>query len=256
MAIGPLHVEWLSSLASRGVIPAGARVLELGPQDVQVTPAVLRAVAARHVSDGHAVVDRVFSGDLHEITQSAFYSIFGCGPYVSTDLHDKRAFLCHDLNKPLATIGHYGLIANFGTTEHVFNIGQTFASIHRALAPGGIQLHAVPVFAFIEHGYYNVHPCAYIDAARANAYDLVDLHYVDDVVTRGLAYDGSFDFDALPLKADEPDIAVKAALRFVNNMLAAPLTPSGVFDLLFVAMRKTDASPDEFVWPVQGVWNA
>ena len=49
MAIGSMHIEWLSSLASRSHIPAGAAVLDLGTQDLWAEPEPLRRVAARHL---------------------------------------------------------------------------------------------------------------------------------------------------------------------------------------------------------------
>src|SRR5436190_2203680 len=147
MAIGSLHIEWLSSLAVRSQIPARAAVLDLGPQDIWITPEPLERVAARHLGpeDRARIMRAIFDGDTpRPRSQPDFYSIFGAGSYRSLDLGDPRADFALDLNLPVPPeTGTYDVVTNFGTTEHVFNISQTFASIHRLLNVGGLQLHTL-----------------------------------------------------------------------------------------------------------------
>src|SRR5581483_7852182 len=117
--------------------------------------------ARRHlpVERSEQVVQTIFAGDAapRPDCQLAFYSIFGAETYRSVDMCDPRATYAADLNLPIPNLGQYDLVTNFGTTEHVFNIGGTFASIHRLLKVGGVQVHAVPIFAYVDHGYYNLH---------------------------------------------------------------------------------------------------
>jgi hypothetical protein len=103
MAIGPIHVEWLSWLARSRVLPRNASVLDLGPQDVQTTRSYLAEVAARHLTPAEAAraVEGVFDEENPLPTgQAAFYSIFGATDYVSLDLAGTRATHAHDLNLP------------------------------------------------------------------------------------------------------------------------------------------------------------
>jgi hypothetical protein len=289
MAIGPTHIEWLSSLARRAEIPVGAVVLDLGPQDIQIDRASLRRVAGRHLDGDGAerVLSAIFDGEaVKPDAQRAFYSIFGAREYRSADLNDPRADYSIDLNDPLpADIGQYDVVTNFGTTEHIFNIGGTFASIHRLLNVGGIQLHAVPGYAFIDHGYYNLNPSVFLDVARANHYDVVDLLYIDNLYIRDRARRVEatpFDFGSLPITladmADAATLMKKAALRFHHNLTSdetrgvlEAMVPAGqrtppapmpderlplwlVFDLLFVALRRTSRSPETLVAPSQAVF--
>jgi hypothetical protein len=288
MAIGSMHIEWLSSLALRSHIPAGAAVLDLGPQDLFIEREPLRRIASRHLKpvDCEKTIETIFNGTSPKPdAQPAFYSIFGAGSYRSVDLTDPRADYTIDLNQPLPqNIGRYDVVTNFGTTEHVFNIGQSFANIHKLLKVGGIQLHAVPSYGYIDHGFYNVHPSAYLDMAKANNYDLVDVLYIDNINVRmARPIEATpFDFGTLPIQlrdmTDTTALMNKAAIQFYRN-LAAPETrtvleamvPKGqidspiempdkrlpifvVFDLMFVALRRTRSSPREFVTPIQGVY--
>jgi hypothetical protein len=107
------------------------------------------------------------------------------GSYRSFDLTEPRADYAIDLNRPLSRdIGRYDVVTNLGTTEHVFNIGQSFANIHNLLKVGGIQLHGVPSCGYIGHGFYNVHLSAYLDMAKANNYEFVDVIYIDNINVR------------------------------------------------------------------------
>lgn len=95
MAIGPIHLEWISSLASRGYL-RGA-LLELGPQDIQISRDYLATVAKRH--------DRLLNFDLSPVCQPDFYKLFGIAKYRSLDENDRRADFKADLNKIVRLFG-------------------------------------------------------------------------------------------------------------------------------------------------------
>jgi hypothetical protein len=291
MAIGTLHVEWLSSLALRSALPRRAAVLDLGVQDLWMEREPLHRVARRHLRPGEC--ERAMAAIFDDGTarprsdaQAAFYSIFGADSHRSIDLNDPRADHATDLNHPLPSgIGRYDVVTNFGTTEHVFNIGQTFASIHGLLEVGGLQLHTLPSYGAIDHGFYNIHPCAYLDIARANHYDVVDFLYVDNINVRMARpiEAAPFDFRSLPIQrrdmADTNAFMTRTAVQFYRNLVSpetrsvlegmAPKDPSYaprpmpddqlpisvVFDMMFVALRRTKRSPCAFVAPLQGIYS-
>jgi SAM-dependent methyltransferase len=229
MAIGSIHIEWLSRLASRGAIPANADVLDLGPQDIWSERDPLRLVAARHLPRDvcNAVIDDMFGEQTapRRDAQAKFYSIFGASRYRSLDLGDPRAEYSFDLNYPLpGGVGKFDIVTNFGTTEHVFNIGQSFANIHGLLKEGGLQLHTLATYGFIDHGFYNVHPCVFLDMAKANSYEVVDFVYCDNInvrMTRPIE-EQVFDFSTLPIQLDDVHdtcaLMTKAALLFHHNL--------------------------------------
>jgi hypothetical protein len=289
MAIGSMHIEWLSSLASRSHLPAGAAVLDLGTQGLWGEPEPLRRVAARHLglADRERRLTAIYDGKTpRPRCQRDFYSIFGAGSHCSIDLGDPRADFPLDLNLPVpASAGVYDVVTNFGTTEHTFNIGQTFANIHNLLEVDGIQLHTLPAYGAIDHGFYNIHPSVYLDMAKANAYEVVDLFYVDNINVRmaHVTHETPFDFGTLPIQRDDMSdtdaLMTKVALRFQENLQSPetravlekmvpkksligtllrkerPLPIFLVFDMMFVALRKTSRSPAEFVTPTQSIYS-
>ena len=188
MAIGSMHIEWLSTLALQSKIPPNAAVFDLGSQDLWTEREPLRRVARRHLSPDvcETAIHEIFGDEAKpgSDAQRAFYSIFGAQTYRSLDLTDPRADYAYDLSYPLPDIGKYDVVTNFGTTEHVFNIGQSFENIHNLLNVGGLQLHTLPAYGYIDHGFYNIHPCAYLDMAKANEYEIVDFNYIDNINTR------------------------------------------------------------------------
>jgi SAM-dependent methyltransferase len=273
MAIGSMHADWLSSLAKRSAIPANAEIIELGPQDLWLDRASVQLIARRHLgsSDCERAVSEIFDGETpRRDAQLAFYRIFGASDYKAVDLEDSRAQFRFDLNWPLPkSVGTFDVVTNYGTTEHVFDIAQTFRSMHQLLRAGGLQLHTLPAFAAIDHGFYNIHPTAYLDMARANNYDVVDVSYIDNINFRMARPIGEepFDFASLPIQLpdmkDTNDFMTKATLLFCENVktvVEAPPDPRyplhTVFDMLFVALRKTPQSPRSFVLPTQSIYGS
>jgi hypothetical protein len=250
----------------------------------------LRRVAGRHL--GPADCDQTLTAIFDEATarpkpdaQAAFYSIFGADSYRSIDLTDPKADYAADLNYPLPrSFGRYDVVTNFGTTEHVFNIGQSFANIHRLLKVGGVQLHTLPSFGCIDHGFYNIHPCAYVDMARANHYEIVDFLYLDNInvrMARPIEMT-PFDFGSLPIQrrdmTDTTAFMTRTAILHHRNLESpetrlvleemaskdrsyvprpmpdAQLPIFHVFDMMFVALKRTKRSPNSFVAPLQGIY--
>ncbi len=285
MAIGTIHGDWLSRLAARRQLPEAASWIDLGPQDIQLPRRSLLSLAARHRSQADAarLVDGMFvDGRVRRDAQLEFYGLFGARSYTSLDLDDPIAVHRLDLNRPVpGLIGQFDVVTNFGTAEHVFNIGQVFATIHDLLRPGGVSLHVCPAFAFVNHGFYNVNPNLYIEMARQNGYEVVDFFYLDNMFVRDQLQPGRaapFDFDALPIKLADMEstqhFMTKVIAQFTENLNSADtrevlyrLSPDRtgpqhrfpgpefhicfVFDLAFVALRKLKPGRGDFVMPIQ-----
>jgi len=285
MAIGAIHLAWMRRLANRNCFDGLHSVIDLGPQDVQLERAVLepalRSLATCQRPD--ALLDQIYSdGQVRRDAQAPFYRLFGLGPYASLDAVDERATYRLDLSQPLTSLPEFDVVTNFGTTEHVFNIGEAFRSIQKLTKPGGVSLHCVPCFAFINHGFYNVHPNIFIEIARANRYSVIDFSYFDNAFVRNVRMnrDGieGFDLDSLPVKLADMEntqtFMTKVVHLFYENLLAPetrdtimevdPATRNlprsdypnrqhhlcFVFDLIFFAMRRPDTRLP-FVMPMQ-----
>lgn len=285
MAIGPIHIAWMKRLADRGHFAALQSVIDLGPQDIQADRTVLETLARSMLPAKRAdtLINKIFEGQVALRTaQRDFYSIFGLTEYSSIDADDDRAVYKLNLNYPISGLPEFDVVTNFGTTEHVFNIGEAFRSIHELTRPGGLNLHAVPSFAFINHGFYNIHPNVLIEIARVNGYELVDFSYVDNAFCRNqmLGREGieSLDFDDLPIRLTDMEnsqvFMTKVVDTFYRNLIATETSVAiealgklavkdestsypgpqfqicYVFDLIFVALRRS-VERRPFTMPMQ-----
>jgi hypothetical protein len=266
MAINALQVAWLSRLVRKGVIRAGDSMIEFSPQDVLCSRRAVEFYALRHQPPATVArsIEEIFDGPTPRPTGiPAFYRLFGIDRYRSTDLIDGRADWSHDFNHRVALPQRFRVATNFGTAEHIFNIGAMFRSMHDALLPGGVALYVLPAFGDIDHGFYNVHPTTYFDLAQANGYVVDDFHYVDrwDVRNRVLESEvaADIDFDALPIRTEQ--VLDRALLqRLVTETFVANYQredtqrygvnyPAVLYDYCACALRK--ANDTAFRMPIQ-----
>jgi SAM-dependent methyltransferase len=267
MAINTLQVAWFSRLAKKGILVPGQSVIEFSPQDILSSRQAVRQYGLRH--NPPDVVERLLEGifDGESVRPTGipeFYRMFGATRYRSMDLIDARADWRLDFNEVVRLPEQFTVATNFGTAEHVFNIGNVFHSIHDALRPGGVALHVLPAFGDVDHGFYNIHPTIYFDLAAANDYTIEDICYGDrwDIRNKALEADlnADFDFDSLPIRIEHmtkrPVLQRMVTERFVENY-AHPDTkrfsggfPGILYDYCIVALRKNHDR--DFQSPAQG----
>jgi len=75
-----------------------------------------------------------------------------------------------DLNYPI-DLGSYDLVFDHGTSEHVFNIGESGLSLARAVKIGGFLVMHLPL-AFMAHGFYNLNPEWFLALCRHCGFDI------------------------------------------------------------------------------------
>jgi hypothetical protein len=69
-----------------------------------------------------------------------------------------------DMNKPISenqlqeVKGHYDLVIDFGTLEHIYNVPQALWNMSAILKPGGEIVHSLPANGWIGHGFYQFSP--------------------------------------------------------------------------------------------------
>jgi hypothetical protein len=269
MGINTLQVAWFSRLAKKGVLVPGQSVIEFSPQDLVSSRRAVRQYGSRHNPPDvvERLLDGIFDGESARPTGiPQFYRMFGATRYRSADLIDTRADWKLDFNEVVRLAERFTVATNFGTAEHVFNIGNVFRSMHDALHPGGVALHVLPAFGDVDHGFYNIHPTIYFDLAAANDYTIEDICYGDrwDIRNKALEADltADFDFDSLPIRIEHmtqrPVLQRMVTERFVENY-GHPDTkrfsggfPGILYDYCIVALRKNHDR--DFQPPVQGYY--
>lgn len=86
-----------------------------------------------------------------------------------------------DLNCPIRFPypGFYDVIINTGTAEHVFDLRQVWETMHDAAKPGGLMVHSMPLWGWLDHGFVNYQPTFIADLAAANNYEVLVWLYAE-----------------------------------------------------------------------------
>ncbi len=116
-------------------------------------------------------------GEDEEQNDVSLFKRLGFSVVESMDASDyEGATLIHDLNHPVdaALEEKFDVIFDGGTTEHVFDVRQSFENIVRMLKVGGVIIHAAPVNNYIDHGFYQFSPMLFHDVYLANRFSILE----------------------------------------------------------------------------------
>lgn len=259
-------------------------VMELGNQTLKADDGALQQILERSKAMDLDQVD--VEGLRALITQGAdargdraadYYRLLGFSDYQAIDVNDLYGSLVMDLNTELSAAYDYRetftLVTNNGTGEHVFNQDAIFRNVHALTAPGGIMIHSMPFYEFVNHGFYSFHPNLYTALAEANDYQLLAL----GVATRngkGIVARSEESEAAGPILLDESPVPLNVLLseakarqpglkgllkRFTGKpesrrfgRLLRGLQGDKQNLLLFSILRKQQDAP--FKTPIQGIY--
>lgn len=189
MALTALEFVVLTELAEAGRLPQGRPLLELGRQSwygdvpldrlAEFAQRRLGAEAAGFLKELRSVADGINLGTtpgpegLFHIAKLFYRLVFAPSDYLAVDLDEGADVHRHDLNEPLDLKRRFGVVANIGTAEHVFDLRQVFQTIHDHTEPGGLMIHTAPFNGWWDHGFYCLQPTLFFDLAAANGYEVV-----------------------------------------------------------------------------------
>jgi hypothetical protein len=173
MGLGPPEIELYRQLKLQGALEGIAEVMELGSQDYWCPQKNL--VLALCKAFGQDKVDPVLLNTTNASQQPArlLYEAIGI-KYGCVDVDGRVGSVVMDLNfddVPAAHKGKYGLVTNFGTSEHILNQYNVFKAMHEFARPGSVFVHAVPFTVHLEHGFFNYQPNFFEALARYNSYE-------------------------------------------------------------------------------------
>ena len=195
------------------------------------------------------------NGQIRPMSQKAFYKLFGITDYSCVDYLDERADLNLNLNDPIEIDRTYDVVVDFGTSEHLFNIGQSFQNAYNLLRPGGLVLYHLPVMGQIHHGFYNIHLVLYRSLVAAGLYESVRMRYFHSLPTdlrkarteRDMIFPVAHDFSER-----DPH---RTTFKFYFNDIWQVLTGGHrTAAMVFVALRKIDNKPFQFPQQVNKYW--
>lgn len=163
MAISLPHFQILKELHTRGVLPQGGAILEIGEANWygDVDPEQVFALAG----------ERCDPRDSFAVVKLLYKALFNPTVVTAIDAGGPTA-IKWDLNEPFVITGLGATVYNHGTAEHVFNIGQVFRTMHDACAVGGVMIHESPFTGWVDHGFYCLQPTLFWDLAHANGYEV------------------------------------------------------------------------------------
>ena len=156
-------------------VPIGGRILDIGSQDIAAaTHDDIRSFLFKLHGDH---VDAVLSARFREGERWKVADMFEDSLYrhESIDLYPGKSIIQADLNTfavPPEYHGAFDLLANLGSTEHVFDQANVFRCMHDLVKVGGVFWHCVPTIGYYNHSLYNYHPLFFVFLARANKYKI------------------------------------------------------------------------------------
>jgi len=240
MGVGNAAVRLTVKLYREGRFKGLRSVIELGSQDLHFEKRMdiyplLQGALGRSDEELKALVEQAIARSTErDFGTRWLYELMGFTEYACIDADGRHGAFVWDLNLPVPQEhqGRYDLVTNHGTTEHVFNVYQSFKNIHDLSRPGGLMLHMLPMQGYLNHGFFNFQPCFYDDLASENQYEMVEKQLIIHPV-------------------DDPER--QTMLQYSPDNFAQHFTPSSSA-LLAVVVRKVNDGP--FRIPFHGVYGA
>jgi hypothetical protein len=152
----------------------GARILDIGSQDVSIGGAVELGAINRFIAK--------YDGKFLQVATPATVparEVFGRAgfEYTCTDVDEREGTVYVDLASmdfPKRLRDRFDLVANCGTTEHLANPIGGFLFAHYCTKLGGVTFHDVPLFGMANHGLMNPTPKFWHALIGLNEYEVLD----------------------------------------------------------------------------------
>ena len=187
-----IHMGMVHVMEKYGVLAAGRKILDFGSSNLYSARAdEITAFVRRHNpkprADLDAWAERLAAGSQTDaagtpLNQSFAGELFeeaGMG-YDAIDIAIGYKTTVVDLNTqrlPPHMVAAYDSVINFGTSEHILNQMNVFATVHAATKVGGMIMHSVPSVGYVDHGYFCYTSRFFFDLAGYNQYEVVDMWY-------------------------------------------------------------------------------
>jgi hypothetical protein len=187
-----INMATIHVMESYGLLAAGRKILDFGSSNLYTAEAdEIVAFVKRHNpaprTDLNAWAERMASGsqlgaDGQALNQSFVGEMLEAASmvYDAIDIAVGYKTTVVDLNSmrlPQHMVAAYDTVLNCGTSEHILNQMNVFATVHAATKQGGMIMHSVPSVGFVDHGYFCYTSRFFFDLAGYNHYEVVDMWY-------------------------------------------------------------------------------
>ena len=261
MGLNFIVAQQLWGLWKEGELEGHKSIIELSPHDLGSNAGrrtAFRDFARQKFGDTAAVQefeDSAFNSDgtVKPLAHVAFYKLFGLEEYECIDFIDDRATYKLDLNMPVDIGKTFDVVAEYGTAEHIFNIGQFFANAYDLLRPGGIVLHFLPTMGQVYHGFYNIHNVVYRSLVAAELYEPLRLIYIPAVPRQLRQAERRLEMPKVYDISERE--APHTTLRFyLTDMLYALTGQQRQSACVFAALRRKDDKPFRYPQQINKYW--
>jgi SAM-dependent methyltransferase len=161
--------------------PFSGSVLELGRALVFLTETEARDIFRRHDVEPVSPAETLPSHDprlaeLECIDDHTFFRMLGFSDVASVDISDyEGSEYIADLDQPFPSELHnrFDVVFDAGTLQHVFDIPEAMANMHRAVRVGGrVIIGMAASHNHVDHGFYMFSPTMFYDYFAANNYEI------------------------------------------------------------------------------------
>jgi len=181
MGVGAGGVKLYLELWQRNILANIRSVVDMGSQELHIGLADFESMIEASGISGYE--PKKFANLTHfpefpRCTTKPFYQLLGATDYSCIDISGAHDAIPVDLNEPLADENLYGkfdMVTDHGTNEHVFNVAETYRTMHRLCKVGGIIVVIQALYG--GNGYYNFDLAFFEGMAAANNYDILFSSY-------------------------------------------------------------------------------
>ncbi len=177
MGFGPQTIEQYRQMKMLGLFDGITNVMELGSQDFYCPQQNLMKALFAAFGKPPPSPELLNTDIAHKQPTRILYESLGI-EYTCVDVDGRAGTVAMDLNFDEVPEGHrgrYALVTNWGTSEHVFNQGNVFKTMHDFTRVGGIMFHGVPFMGYVDHGFFSYHPNLFESLARYNSYEILGM---------------------------------------------------------------------------------
>jgi hypothetical protein len=235
LGIGTQIVQVLLELHHLGKLEGLKNVAEIGSQELHLKKEDLNDLYLQ------AGLDATLTNNIPNLdnwpgqpraTLKALYNHLGIQDYTSMDINGDFGSIPLDLNYELtdkSLFDKFDIVTDFGSCEHVFNVGECYKTIHKMTKVNGLIIIYQSVFK--GNGYFLFDRSFMEGIAAANNYKIITSSYVVSTGTKTSA--GSDKYFHIPMSED--------LIRSLKDIRS-----------LSICMILQKTQPDDFKIPYQG----
>jgi len=194
MGLGLGAIQNLLELNSQGLLKDKTNVLDIGSQEIHISGKDLKelfenAGLEKNLVDTFPNINNFPSKP--RPSSKYLYNSFGLNNYECLDINGEHGAIKFDLNHPFndeTKFEKFDIVTDFGSCEHVYNIGETYKTIHKLTKTNGLIIIIQSLFQ--GNGYFTLEDTFLEGLAAANDYKILHSSYV--ITTGEKSENGSY----------------------------------------------------------------